>query len=212
MNNIRITFATILLNLFLCDAIIAGEDKQPKSEKIPTLNPVKQVLEPHDKNIAIKVQNDGEQIIVEANFMVPVVPQQAWAVLTDFDNMHKFSPGVLSSKITGGTGNNLHVSQKRISRYGFFTFSLDSVREINLIPFAKIHERMISGNMRKMEETTQLLPEGDQTRINYRVVCIPGSWIPPLAGEVFIKQEAREQLQEMVNEIIRRKQTKLANQ
>ena len=71
---------------------------------------------------------------------------------------------------------------------------------------------MISGSMRKMEETTQLLPEGDQTRINYRVVFIPGSWIPPVAGEVFIKQEAREQLQEVVNEIIRRKQMKLANQ
>jgi carbon monoxide dehydrogenase subunit G len=212
MSKIRITFATILFNLFLCDAILAGEEKQAKSEKTPTLSPVKQVFEPHDKNIAISVQNDGEQIIVDASFMVPVVPQQAWEVLTDFDNMHKFSTGVLSSKITGGTGNNLHVSQKRISRYGFFTFSLDSIREISLIPFAKIHERMISGSMRKMEETTQLLPEGDQTRINYRVVFIPGSWIPPLAGEVFIKQEAREQLQELVNEIIRRKQTKLANQ
>ena len=212
MNKIGITFATILLNLFLCDVIIAGEEKQQKSEKIPTLNPVKQILEPHHKNIAIKVQNDGEQIIVDANFLVPVVAQQAWAVLTDFDNMHKFSSGVLSSKITGGSGNNLHVSQKRISRYGFFTFSLDSEREINLIPFAKIHERMISGSMRKMEETTQLWPEGDQTRITYRVVFIPGSWIPPVAGEVFIKQEAREQLQEVVNEIIRRKQTKLANQ
>jgi carbon monoxide dehydrogenase subunit G len=212
MNKIQITLATILLNLFLCDSIIADEEKQPKNEKIPTLNPVKQVLEPHDKNIAIKVENDGEQIIVDANFMVPGVPQQAWAVLTDFDNMPKFSPSVLSSKITGGTGNNLRVSQKRITKYGFFTFSLDSVREINLIPFAKIHERMISGSMRKMEETTQLLPEGNQTRITYRAVFIPGSWVPPMVGEVFIKQEAREQLQEVVNEIIRRKQMRLANQ
>lgn len=212
MNKIQITFATILLNLFPCDSIMAEEEKQPKNGAASTLLAAGQVLKPHDKKIAISVQNDGEQIIVDANFVVPAMPQQAWAVLTDFNNLSKFSSGVLSSRVTGGTGNNLHVSQKRVTKCGFFTFSVESVREINLFPFQKIQERMISGSMRKMEETTQLFPEGNQTRITYRALFVPGSWVPPLVGEVFIKQEARDQLQEVVDEIVRRKQTKLASQ
>lgn len=212
MNKIQITFATILLNLFLCGVSMAEEEKQSEHEKASPLNPAKNVHEPSDRNITIKVQDDGEQIIVDASFIVPVVPGEAWAVLTDFDNIPRFSPGVQFSKIIGKTGNNLHVSQKRVTKYGFFIFSDESVREVKLFPFEKIHERMISGSMRKMEETTQLSPAGNHTRVAYRALFIPGNWIPPVVRDVFIKQEAREQFQEIVNEIIRRKRMMLANQ
>ncbi|MEO8991580.1 MAG: hypothetical protein ABI284_04015, partial [Nitrosospira sp.] len=80
----------------------------------------------------------------------------------------------------------------------------ESVREIKLVPFERIHERMISGDMRKMEETTELRPERGQTRIVYRAVLIPGVWIPPMVGNEFVRQEVREQFQTLINEINRR--------
>jgi hypothetical protein len=97
-----------------------------------------------------------------------------------------------------------------VTKYGFLTFSYDSKREVELFPFSKIQERMTSGSMRKMEETTQLFPEGDQTRITYHAVLIPGNWIPPMVGNAFIKHEAREQFVELVSEMIRRNQTRMA--
>ncbi|SEO66800.1 SRPBCC family protein [Nitrosovibrio sp. Nv6] len=212
MTKLQITFAAVLLNLFLGGPVLAEEEKKARSEKTPTLNPVRQVMDPHDKNIAINIQNDGEQIVVDANFIVPVVPQQAWAVLTDFDNIPKFNSSVLFSKVTDRTGNNVHVSQKGVTKYGFFTFSFESVREINLLPFRKIEERMISGSMRKMEETTQLLPEGNETRISYHAVFVPGVGVPPGIAKVFIKREAQDQFQAIVGEIIRRKQMNVASQ
>ncbi|SOD42020.1 SRPBCC family protein [Nitrosovibrio sp. Nv4] len=212
MTKLQITFATVLLNLFLGGPVLAEEDKQARSDKTPTSHPVRQVMDPLDKNIAINIQNDGEQIIVDASFIVPVVPQEAWAVLTDFDNIPKFNSSVLSSKVIDRTGNNVHVSQKGVTKYGFFTFSFESVREINLLPFKKIEERMISGSMRQMEETTQLLPEGNQTRISYHAVFVPGVWVPPGVAKVFIKREAQDQFHVIVNEIIRRKQMNVASQ
>ena len=163
------------------------------------------------KKISIRVRNDGEQISIDASFMVPVAPEQAWAVLTDFDNIPNFNRGVLSSKVTARTGNRVHVSQKAATKYGFLTFSYDSTREIDLVPFSKIQERMITGSMRKLEETTQLFPEGEHTRITYNAVFIPGNWIPPMVGNAFIKHEAREQFTELVNEMIRRNQVKVAS-
>lgn len=66
---------------------------------------------------------------------------------------------------------------------------------------------MISGNMRKMEETIQLLPEGDQTRIIYHASIIPDIWILKFIGQFFIEDQAREQFQELTEEILRRKRS-----
>jgi carbon monoxide dehydrogenase subunit G len=208
MNKSQLAFAGILLNLILGDSAWAHEEKQLQGGKVQAVNPVKQVLEPHDKNIKVDVQNDGSQIIIDVSFVVPVTPQKAWAVLTDFENVPQFNPGIQSSKITGRTGNHCYVLQKNITKYGFLVFSFESVREVKLVPFERIHERLISGNMRKMEETTELLPERGQTRIVYRAVLVPGAWVPAMVGDVFVKQEAREQFQTLINEIIRRERVK----
>ena len=190
--------------MFLSGPVSAEAERRSKIEKASTVNLAEQTNERHDKEIEVRVQNDGERIIVYATFVVPVVPQQAWVVLTDFDNIPSFISGVQSSKVTNGTGNNLQVSQRGITKFGFFTFSFDSVREVNLSPFNKIQERMISGSMRKMEETTVLLPEGNQTRIAYHADIVPGLWILRFAGQFFIENEAREQFQQIKNEMIRR--------
>jgi carbon monoxide dehydrogenase subunit G len=209
MKRLYITLA-VFLNLFLGNTVLALEEKQSKNQKTRALSSVKQAAIAYNSDIEIKVKHDGEQVTVDAEFIVPVVPQQAWTVLTDFENIPSFNSGILSSKVTSRTGNNLHVWQKGISKYGILSFSFESIREINLIPFTKIQERMISGSMQKMEETTQLLPEGNHTRIAYHAVFIPGMRVPPLLGNVFIRHEAREQFQQLANEIIRRQQTNIA--
>ncbi len=165
-----------------------------------------QATESHNKDIEITIQNDGDQIIVDVTFTVPVKPQRVWETLTDFDNVHNFLSSVQSSQIINRTENILHVSQNSIIKFGFLAFSFESVRQINLFPFWKIRERMISGNMRKMEETTQLLLEGDHTRITYHASIVPDMWVQKFIGQVFIEDEAREQFQEIIKEILRREQ------
>ncbi|HEV7928613.1 MAG TPA: SRPBCC family protein [Nitrosospira sp.] len=211
MKRFEITCATVLINLFLGNTALAEDEMPTRRVSAPTSSSTKNGDALPAKNLAVRVRNDGEQITVEATFVVPVLPEQAWAVLTDFDNIPNFNPGVVSSKVTGRTGNRVWVSQKAATKYGFLTFSYDSKREIDLFPFSKIQERMTSGSMRKMEETTELALQGDQTRITYHAVIVPGTWIPPMVGNAFIKHEAREQFTELVNEIIRRKQVKIAS-
>jgi carbon monoxide dehydrogenase subunit G len=211
MKRFEITCAAVLVCLFMGNGVLAQEEKQARGLTAPTFSSSRSGDLSSPKKISIRVRNDGEQITIDASFIVPVAPQQAWAVLTDFDNIPNFNPGVLSSKVTGRTGNRVQVSQKGVTKYGFLTFSYDSTREIDLVPFSKIQERMITGSMRKLEETTQLFPEGEHTRITYNAVFIPGTWIPPMVGNAFIKHEAREQFTELVNEMLRRNQVKVAS-
>jgi len=157
-----------------------------------------------DDDIEVKVQIAGENVIVDLSLVVPATRQEVWAVLTDFEHMAGFISNLKESKVVSISGDTLKIFQRGSATYGPISFPFESTREIQLTPFDKIQSHMISGNMRKMEGTTQLVDEDRQTRVIYHTDTIPGVWIPPIVGKVFIEHETREQFQEMRNEIIKR--------
>ena len=162
--------------------------------------------ERHDKDIEVRVNIEGDEVMVDAAFSVPVTPQKAWEVLTDFDHMAGFISNLQFSKIIESSKNTLYVSQKGVAKHALITFPFESIREIRLTPVEKIQSHMLSGSMRKLEGITRLFPEGDHARITYHSDSFPGVWIPPIVGKAFIEHESREQFQEMRDEMLRRKQ------
>ena len=159
-----------------------------------------------DEDIEVKVQVSGGNVIVDLSLVVPATRQQVWAVLTDFDHMAGFISNLKESRVVSTLADTMKVFQRGSAKYGPISFAFESTREMKLDPFDKIQSHLISGNMRKMEGTTQLVDEGAQTRIIYHTDSIPGVWIPPIVGKVFIEHEIREQFQQIRDEIIRRKQ------
>jgi carbon monoxide dehydrogenase subunit G len=158
-----------------------------------------------DKDIEVKVRIDGEDVVVDVSFPVPATPQEVWAVMTDFDHMASFVSNVQTSRVIDRTGNILHIAQQGKAQHGPLSFEFDSVREIRLHPFDRIQSHLTSGKMRKLEGDTQLRVEGDATRVAYHGDSIPGVWIPPIIGKMFIENELREQFRDIRNEIGRRK-------
>ena len=158
----------------------------------------------HQDDIHIKIRNNGQKIVIDAYYSVPADLQSAWATLTDFNNIHNFIKGVASSKITNRTGNILTVSQTAVIRLSGVSFHFESVGEITLVPIKEFSTRMISGNMSKMSEMTQITSDGDQTYVSYHADIVPNIWILKYIGHSFIEAEARERLQQVRNEIIRR--------
>lgn len=165
----------------------------------------------HDADIAVQVHVEGESVSVDVNMPVDASREQVWAVLTDFPHMASFISNVHESKIISSQGDVLVISQRGTAQYGPFRFPFDSTREIRLIPWGVIQSRMISGSMRKMAGLTQLFDNGTGTRIIYHTDSIPGVWIPPLIGKIFISHEVREQFQQIRDEIFRRKKIQLGN-
>lgn len=161
--------------------------------------------EPPGEDIEVKVQIEGEDVIVDLSLMVPATQQQAWAVLTDYEHMAGFISNLKESKIISASENMQNIFQRGSASYGPLSFPFESTREIRLAPFNEIRSHLLKGNMRKMEGTTRFVSEGAQTRIVYHADTIPGVWIPPIIGKVFIEHEVREQFREMRNEIIKRK-------
>lgn len=164
-----------------------------------------------DDGVKVKVQIAGENVIIDLSLVVPSTRQEAWSVLTDFEHMAGFISNLNESKVVSLSGDTLKIFQRGSATYGPIRFPFESTREIRLAKFDKIQSHMISGNLRKMEGVTQLVDEGGQTRIIYHTDTVPGVWIPPVVGKIFIEHEAREQFLEMRNEIIKRKQASAAS-
>ena len=160
-----------------------------------------------DPDIEVKVQFDGEKVLVDLNMLIPATPQEAWSVLTDFDHMVGFISNMKESKVVDNAGDILKVFQRGVAEYGPINFAFESTREVTLTPYTKIRTHMINGNMKSMDGITQVVEEGLQSRIVLHNESIPGRWIPPVVGKSFIEHETREQYQEIRNEVIRRKKS-----
>ena len=158
-----------------------------------------------DEDIEVKVKITGESVTVDLSLVVPATRQEVWSVLTDFGHMADFISNLKESRVISTSGNTLKIFQRGVATYGPINFPFESTREIRLTPFDKIKSHMISGNMRRMEGMTRLIDEGGQTRIIYHTDTIQEVWVPPLAGNLFIEHEIREQFKEMRAEIMKRK-------
>lgn len=158
-----------------------------------------------DTAIDVAVRIQGDEAIVDVNFHVRATPQEAWAVMTDYDHATAFISSLEKSVILSRTDEMLLVSQKGTMGYGPFSVTLDTVTEIRLTPFEKMQSRLVSGNMKKNEATTRLIADASGTHIVYHLESTPDVWIPPLIGRALVEFETRARFRQLVDEILRRK-------
>ena len=152
----------------------------------------------------LEVRRQGDGYVIDASFLAPVPRTLAWSVLTDFDAMARFVPNLQESRITAGTGQQITVRQRGVARFGPFEFPFDSVRRIELRPPGSIDSMQTAGNLRRLESHTTLAVAPGGTLVSYRVELLPGSDFPALIGAVFLRHEVREQLEAIVQEMLRR--------
>jgi len=158
-----------------------------------------------DKAMEVAVRIQGGEAIVDANFNVRVTPQEAWAVMTDYDHATRFISKLDKSVILSRTGETLLLSQKGSMGFGPFSLTLETVSEIRLTPFQTMQARLISGNMKKNNATTRLIPDAAGTRIEYHMESIPDVWMPPIIGRALVEFEVRARFRQLVEEMLRRK-------
>jgi len=164
-----------------------------------------QVKADADPAIDVGVRMQGDEVFVDVSFHVRVTPQEAWAVMTDYDHATDFISKLEKSLILSRTDEMLVVSQKGTMGWGPFSVPIETVTEVRLTPYEKMHGRMVSGNMKKNESTTRLIADASGTRVVYHLQSIPDVWMPPLIGRALVEFETRARFRQLVEEILRRK-------
>jgi carbon monoxide dehydrogenase subunit G len=158
-----------------------------------------------ERDIEVHVELEGDLVRIDTSFHVQATPQEAWAVMTDYDHAAEFLSDLDASRVLARDGDTMRVYQKGKAKFGPFSFPVESVRQIRLVPFESMQQHLVSGSMKRLDVTTRLAPEGSGTRITNRTESIPDVWIPPIVGRLFIAHETREKFSELRDEILRRK-------
>lgn len=158
-----------------------------------------------EKSVAVGVRMQDDEVIVDVQCHVRATPQEAWAVMTDFDHATSFISKLEKSTVLSRTDRTLVVAQKGRMGFGPFSVNIETVTEVRLTPYEQMQGRMISGNMKKNESTTTLVADADGTRIVYHLESIPEVWMPPIIGRALVEYETRARFEQLLDEILRRK-------
>ena len=157
-----------------------------------------------DDDIQVRVKKDGPEIVVDIDCPVRAPVAVAWEVLTDYDHMAAFISNLESSIVQARDGLKLVVYQKGKAARGPLTFTFESVREIELVPFQQIRSQIIAGNMKASVFTTRFVNDGALLHILNSGRYTPNIWVPPIIGPALIEAETRKQYGELRTEIMRR--------
>ena len=158
-----------------------------------------------DEHIDVRVEITDGLVTIDSSFLVKATPQEAWAVMTDYDRAVEFVSDLQTSRILKREDNVLYVYQKGVTGFGPFSFPVELERKILLTPFEKMESHMIRGTLKKQQGTTRLVPEGAGTRVTNRTETVPDTWIPLVFGRLLVEREARGKFRELRDEIMRRK-------
>jgi Polyketide cyclase / dehydrase and lipid transport len=153
---------------------------------------------------SLDVAFDGEAYVVNAVFAAPVPQAIAWDVLTDFDKLAGWVPNVTESKAIKREESSVVVEQKGVARYGLASFPYTSERKIDLKKPSFIKTAQIKGNMRRVESTLMIEPDGNGMRIVYHLEIVPNAAASVLMSKKFVEHEVTEQFTAIVGEMTRR--------
>jgi len=159
---------------------------------------------PDDQDIDVKIERAGPQMVVDVALRVRASPRDAWAVLTDYNDMARFVSTLKASSIDKQSGNELQVTQHGALQLGLISIPFSTVRRITLVPYQEVRTEVVDGSMKSSQFVTKLVPAGDETQILQHGTVVPDVWIPPGIGPAIIAARTRKQWQEFRAEILRR--------
>lgn len=157
-----------------------------------------------EPRISVYVDRSSDGVAVDTRALLPVPPRVVWDVLTDYNRIAAFVPGLKVSRLLSGAGEPLLLEQKGGINFAVFSFDIDVVARVEELPFHTIRFESVGGNMREMRGEWNVEDLGDGSRLRYRLHVVPGFWVPPVVGPAVIRRNFVEQFDALTREMMRR--------
>jgi ribosome-associated toxin RatA of RatAB toxin-antitoxin module len=158
------------------------------------------------EDLVVEVERRGEGVEVRARATVVASVPLVWEVLTDYDGLARFIPGITKSGVRLRQGHRVTVEQSGEVRFLVFTFPTEVTLEVLESPLEWISSHAVRGNVRRMTGRYDLLPDRARQAVlvRYQGLIEPDSDLPPIFGPVALRSTAEEQFTAMIAEIERR--------
>ena len=152
----------------------------------------------------VRIEQSRDAIQIDASLRVDVHHHIAWQVLTDYDNLARFVPGMLTSKIVSRPGEPLLLKQTGQSGFLLFRLPIEVVVQIVETPLETIRFHGVGGSFKNQHGEWRIERQGDATRLIYQANIVPGFWVPPLIGPAVMGQDVSSKLVGVAQEMQRR--------
>lgn len=160
------------------------------------------------EEVSVKVERFENAFQVESELLVAVDQRLAWQVLTDYDNLASFVPGMRLSRIVSAPGESLLLEQKGESGFLLFRVPIEVVSRVEETPRSSIRFQSVGGNLKNQKGEWALARHDHATRVSYRASFTPGFTPPPLIGPAIIGRDIRIMIESVAREMVRRAEAK----
>lgn len=154
---------------------------------------------------AVEVEYRDGVYVAHLAVSVGVPPRLALAVLTDFEQMPAFMPGLEESRVVSHGERRWQVQQRGQVRFGPFRFAFANERVIEQLPDGRIVATGLSG-FRKMHSELRTQGASGGTLLDYRIELQPEQWIPSGLGVNVMQHQLASQFSALTTEMERRLQ------
>jgi hypothetical protein len=154
--------------------------------------------------VAVHVVRHDGVLYVDASAEVDANVLQTWLVLTDYDGLAGFIPGMHVSRVLAREGNQIVVEQKGEARLLFLAYPIEVKLAVVEFPHERIVARAVAGNFREMVGTYLVGTGGNRVTLRYHGRMVPDFVVPPLIGTLVLRHTVEIQFRALVDEIARR--------
>ena len=162
------------------------------------------------EDVVVEAHRQGERVSVRAHAVLFAPAPIAWRVLTDYERLPAFIPGLSKSSVRSREGNQLLVEQSGEARFFIFSFPIEVRLEVIESPPHAVSSRTLGGNLRRMDGRYELVPDAARGTVvlRYSGEIEPDFALPPIIGLAALRHMVEEQFTAMVAEIERRAATR----
>jgi hypothetical protein len=155
----------------------------------------------------VKASVGLDGVRIEASIPVRSDARTLWATLTDYNNLAKFIPDLVLSRVVSPPNRPKLVEQKGDS--GLFSFVMPDhvILSMEEFPVDRIRFHSVSGKVISMSGEWRIVGTGNPVRLTYSARVFPLVPPPPLVTDFFVEDEVRKRFEAVAREAERRAQT-----
>ncbi len=146
----------------------------------------------------------GEQVFSWGRMEVSASPELVFAVLTDYDHMADFLPGMRTSEVVSRSGHSVVIEQTADEAVLFFSQRVIVRLAIDESPPDRLTLRSLAGSFKQLDGSYELTRMAEGTLIEYRSRFVPDFPFPPIVGTYAVERSLARHLAALAQEMQRR--------
>lgn len=146
---------------------------------------------------------DGKTIKVVVALVLPLSRGVVREVLGDYENMPRFVPDILFTRLSNAGPEKKRVEIEATARFLLLEFPIMTTLDVVYPSDGSIIINSVAGNL-AIHGVVQVHGDGPYTRVDYEARITPDFWLPQLIGDFLISRQIKRQFRAMVAEMYRR--------